>query len=85
MGVNKMNKEEAFEKMFPNDNELEGQARIWLSFANQNYLASFKQFLVCQEQALLTDYQAYTDKYLSFSTEVRQTFENFREIVGVDA
>lgn len=44
-GSNKLSKEEAFEKMLPSDNDKENRARIWLSFVNQSYLISFKQFL----------------------------------------
>ena len=39
--------------MFPSDNDKENRNRIWLSYFNNNYLTSYRQFLIEQERSLL--------------------------------
>jgi hypothetical protein len=77
-----MSREEVFDRMFPNDNDKEQRARIWLSFVHQNYLTSFKRFLLCQENALLNNYLVYTDRYLATSEEITSTYVGFKEMFG---
>jgi hypothetical protein len=66
--------------MFPSDNDKEYRTRIWLSFVHQNYLASFKQFLLGQEKTLLNNYLVYTQKYLAAAEETASTYRGFREM-----
>jgi hypothetical protein len=53
--------------MFPNENDKEHRTRIWLSFVHQNYLGSFKQFLIGQEKILLNNYLIYAKRYLGWA------------------
>jgi hypothetical protein len=64
--------------MFPSDNDKENRNRIWLSYFNQNYLASYRQFLVEQERSILEGYLTYSEKHMSSSHEINQSFNTFR-------
>lgn len=68
--------------MFPSDNDKENRNRIWLSYFNHNYLTSYRQFLIEQERSLLEGYLTYSEKYVSSSNEVNESFNTFREIVA---
>ncbi len=68
--------------MFPSDNDKENRNRIWLSYFNNNYLTSYRQFLIEQERSLLEGYLTYSQKYMSSSNEVNESFNTFREIVA---
>lgn len=68
--------------MFPSDNDKENRNRIWLSYFNNNYLTSYRQFLIEQERSLLEGYLTYSQKYVSSSNEVNESFNTFREIVA---
>lgn len=57
--------------MFPADNDKENRTRLWLSFVNQGYLSSFKQFLNEHEKMLLDAYLIYSGSQMNSGAEVR--------------
>jgi hypothetical protein len=51
---------------------------LYLAYINQNYLNSYKLFLLEQEKDLLHKLSLYSDQYLYFSTEVNNSFSGFK-------
>lgn len=77
----KLSKDDSMLRMFPADNDRENRMRIWLSFVNQNYLRTFKQFLMEQENDLLSKFLTYSGEYLCLSKETAASFVGFREMI----
>ena len=62
INTGKMNKSDAFDSMFPRDNQIEEETRIWQAYINNMYEKSFKMLLKEQEEMYVKNYGKYCVK-----------------------
>lgn len=76
-----MSKDEKYNLMFPSENEIESEMRVWLSFINNNYKKSLKTMIKSQEKEMLIKFLKYSLDFLCLSEEVNMTYKKFNEMM----
>ena len=77
-------KEEAFEIMYPRENQVEEETRIWQAYINDMYESSFKILLQEQEKLYLRNFSKYCSKMEKLSEEDEELYKRFREIFSYE-
>lgn len=80
----KMEKEEAFELMYPRENRVEEETRIWQAYINNMYQKSYKILLQEQEKQYVRNFGKYCSKMEKLSEEQEEMYKRFREIFSSD-
>ena len=80
VNTSKIDKEEAFSMMYPRENRVEEETRIWQAYINEMYEGSFKTLLQEQEKLYIRNFSRYCSKMEKLSQEEEETYKRFREI-----
>ena len=70
--------------MYPKENRIEEETRIWQAYINDMYENSFKILLQEQEKLYLRNFSKYCGKMEKLSQEDEELYKKFREIFSYE-
>lgn len=69
--------------MFPRDNKIEEETRIWQAYINDMFEKTFKILINEQEKQFLKHYGKLCYKMDKLNLEQREMYQRFKEIFGI--